>query len=216
MERKTKIALGLGAVALFMLWRARKSVQILGQAFKPNSNEHEPWSGIILGSGPATIGLGGCILTSITMAFNTLQNMTGENALTPDAANSIIKQAGGFVGDMMIIEKGANALGLDMPAKVANATPSSTHMAQMRALLDDTLAKGGVALLRVNHNVNMNPAGHHTILVHGKSGSGYVAADPALARDVVVDANLTSNAGTEWDTHVPYVAVGVAALFAVA
>lgn len=188
------------------------NVNILGQAYNPPDSSGRqsvaPWAGHQLGRGATSIGSGGCIETAMTMAFNAFNPDT---PMTPDIANDIMVQKGAFGvnSSMMILKTGANALGMDMPDD-QHIQPAD--VGTIIRILDKALANGGLALLRVYHGSSMS-MGDHTVLVHGSSGSGYIAADPALARNVTFDANLRSVDGATWGSRVPYQAIGVAALY---
>ncbi len=204
METKTKVLIGLGAVAAFLV--LQRSVGgfvsgVLGQAFM--GGKRTPWASLKLGTGSSTIGAGGCILVSLTTAFN---RFNPGSPMTPDVANDILKSKGAFVGSNMRIDDGAAALGIDLQEDIRGAS-----VAAMKAAIDKTLDAGGMALLRVAHG-SVTAAGDHTVLITGRSGGGYTAADPALAKTIAIDSNLRSDAGSAWGAKKPYTGVQVQTL----
>lgn len=198
-KTKKKVAIGLGVVAVFMLLRARKSVIVLAQCFIPGTGNRTPWAGKFLGRGKELIGDAGCVLTSLTMAFNAFNNSN----LTPDAANDIMVAAGAFApgSSAMTVEDssvagrgGADALGMMAPVSERASGPA------MRAAVNNALAKGGMVLLGV-------AGGQHTILLYGASGGGYVAADPAFGKIINLDGNFLATDNLHWASapgHAPY------------
>lgn len=73
-------------------------------AYTPYSQKDSRWKNIKLGFGNYTIGSDGCFLTCLSMMVNK----------TPDVVNEILKKAGAFSGSMMISNKAAKALGLQL------------------------------------------------------------------------------------------------------
>ncbi len=207
---KTKLAVGLGALALFLWWRSMslRSLNILGQAFLSNGS-HAPWSGVTLGNGPGLIGPEGCVLTSLTNAWNLFNP---DALMTPDTANDIIKGAAGFIHDALIVATGAGALGINAPDAQHLKVSAGADVGSMRAVIDAALGAGGAALVRVFHGGN-HVDGDHSVLIYGGGGGSYIAADPALARQITFDSNLVSQDGIHWGGAVPYQTVAVQALY---
>lgn len=212
----TKVAIsGLTITSTVMLYRAfgkrMRNIVFLGQAYDSHGN-HTPWSGVSLGNsgGANTIGAAGCVETSITMAFN---SYNPDSQITPDVANDIIRKNGGFATGSadMFIEKGANALGMDMPASMHLVAPQP--LSAILPVANKVIADGAMALLRVFHGKNP-VGGDHTVLLYGGGGGSYLAADPALARSITFDSNFISvDGGAKWGLKVPYRCIGIAALY---
>ena len=215
-ELVTKLAIsGLTIVSTVMLYRAfrrrMRNIVFLGQAYDEHGHR-TPWAGVSLGNsgGANTIGAAGCVETSITMAYNSYNT---DAPMTPDVANEIIRNNGGFAAGSadMFIEKGANALGMDMPANMHLSAPRS--LSEIIPVMNKVITDGAMALLRVFHGKNP-VGGDHTVLLYGGGAGEYYAADPALARSIKFDANLISvDGGAKWGAKVPYRCIGVVALY---
>ena len=203
-----------GGVFLAFLWFGRRqlggAVKVLGQAFNPDGT-HAPWSGDHLGLGTTTVGVGGCVLASLAMAFNKLNAADlGGSTLTPRDLNQLLQQhPEAWLGRSSVMETGPamSAVGLTGGKLVGGS------VMLMRSALDEALAKGGTALVRVFHGADKTN-GDHTVLVYGKSGPDYIAADPALARTITFGPTLASGAGAQWGNRVPYQVVNVHQVFA--
>lgn len=204
---RTKLAIGLGAVALFLWWRSSmlRSLTVIGQAYMPDGS-HAPWAGLTLGNGPGKIGGEGCVFISLNNAWNLFNPLS---TMTPDLVNELLKQAGAFMQDALVVATGAGALGINAPD---TEHAKGVDVGTLRNMLDLALSRGGAALLRVFHGSD-RANGDHTVLVYGGGGGSYIAADPALARNITFDGNLQSVDGTHWGSGVPYQGIGVQALY---
>ncbi len=208
MQTRTKILLGIAAAAAaFLLFSNRDAVESFGGRVRDFLAQNaSAWGRKILGFGTATIGGAGCFLTVLTMAANTLKG----RSMTPDTANDIVKAAGGFDGSLLILPTAARALGV--VANESERIRNSPNISSLRAKIDDTLARGGLAIVAVNKGVTTG-TGDHFILVHSSSAEGYAGADPATGKDTILDGNLRGTA--HWGSAaVPYTGVGVAPVFA--
>lgn len=224
METKTKIALGLGAVAALMLFMNRSSIMngivILGQNYGPGANGKKvrmPWALKALGNGDNTFAAAACVFMSILMAFNAFNPDT---PLDPLTANDLLKKANAFLpgSSAMNSQRGANALGMSMPDNeriIDSGGPlTAVKLNSMRNIIDNCLARGGLVLFRVDHDRDLNLVGDHSTLIYGRSGDTYLCADPALAETIKINrSNLQGPAGATWGTHIPYQGVAVSAMY---
>lgn len=220
MERGTKIALGVGAGLglLFLLSRkggGGRRVNVIGQ-YVDSRGRTQPWAGVTLGFGPSNIASAGCVLTTLTMAWNTFNP---DSPMTPDVMNDFLKgKPGTFQGDNMFTEVAANAAGMDMPASErvdysGKGRPTPEHSAAMRAALDLALSRGGLAMIRVDENQDLGYRGDHTMLVFSGGGGSYLAADPQLVTTLTFDGNLFASANNQFGAHFNYQGVGVATIY---
>lgn len=205
----------IAIASFFISKKFMKTMQILGQAYNPDGSK-TPWGRLILGFGSDSIGLSGCILTALTMAFNYFN--PSSTPLTPDTANDLLKQANAFVANSssMYVDRGAAAIGMilqDIVSFDGKGTPSADAINAMTSFIDKTLSSGGLILLRVDHNRDIGLKGDHTIVIYDRTPTGYIAADPALARMIDIDRNLQGSAGMDYGTHLPYQGVSVSSLF---
>jgi hypothetical protein len=155
------------------------------------------WGGRALGFSRETISEEGCMVTALAMASNT-QAGTDWN---PGDVNELAQSAGAFKGDLLILELAAEAVGLRAPDD-ERIHAGDGDSSELRALMRRALSSGGGALLNVGHG---SPS--HFVYLHGEDASGFVAADPALGRDIHIDAS-TLQADSGWNNR-PYV-LGVA------
>ncbi len=136
------------------------------------------YGGLIGNSKIKTISSKGCLLTSITMAYNTFYN----EKMNPVQANRLIKKNNGFAGADIIQPTAASVLGMKTTGKIVQGTVSD-----MRAITDETLLNGGLIIFHVDKNDNRS--GDHFVLVHGKVNDNYVVADPSTGEDFLMDSN---------------------------
>ncbi len=168
------------------------------------------WGSKLLGKSSTSIGNSGCLLTALTMARNTF--FGGE--MTPDQANLLVTPNGGFSGSTanLIPETAARVLGLRALESERIRYEAKASIATLRAKIDDTLMRGGLAIVHVDKGV-FTGTGEHFLLVHSKTATGYVGADPAPGVDVALGLDLRGTA--MWgSTPTPYVVVGVMPVFA--
>ncbi len=166
-----------------------------------------PWGAMKLGFSTTSIGSAGCLLTALTMARNALLSSN----VTPDVANTMVQAANGFSGANMILPMAATALGVSA-AEVNRIRAGAGTVAQMIARIDDTLMRGGLAIVNVDKGVP-DGTGDHFILVHSKTAQGYAGADPATAKDTFLNTSTLKGTAMWGSTPMPYVAVGVAPVF---
>jgi lysozyme len=85
------------------------------------SQKDPRWEDIKLGFGNYTIGSDGCFLTCLAM-------MTG---ITPDKVNEILKNDGGFSGSLIVSDKAAKVLGLQLLKGNSNIPGKMTNINYM-------------------------------------------------------------------------------------
>lgn len=128
--------------------------------FRPLRQADAVWKDILIGASSKTIGAVGCLLTALTMASNYLRG----TSLTPPDTNEIGKMhPGSFSGANTVISTLAAAIGLGAPESLRLRSGS---VSSLRARIDSTLSRGGVAILAVDYNRSGtgNLEGDHFIL----------------------------------------------------
>lgn len=173
--------------------------------------QNGPWGAMRLGNSPTvtdTIGAKGCLLTSVTMAANTL---TGSDWDPPDV-NDILRAGNGFsVGSpLMKLETAADLLHMSAPE--SERLHPGASIAQLRSAIDRALSRGGLAIVNVD-KAPYTGTGEHFILVHAKTSKGYEGADPATGKDTFLDPTTLRGVAMWRSTPVNYQAVGVAPIF---
>ena len=141
------------------------------------------WSQIALGSGPSTIGRGGCLLVCLTMAARRLQTRP---ALIPPHANKQFQDAAVYDGDRLRIHDAAPVLGLLAPlSERVTGQPGST---QIKDAVRDAFGADGLAILHVDYDGDKpggDVEGDHFILAVEMLPSSIVCHDPAVGRVVL-------------------------------
>ncbi len=201
-------AVSVGGLAWWFFGGRTYSVQILRQANKL-------WSTTPLGkSTEFTIGEAGCMLTSLTMAVNTLTH----DEITPDVAQAaaLNYSPNTFSGPELVLEKAADALGVRAPeSERIHDTDSSGRKptaAQLSANISAALRNKGMAIVHVAKD--FSATGEHFLLVYKKKGGMFVAADPAPGADVLIDPK-TLTGKSDWGYKVfDYRIVGSAPVYA--
>lgn len=131
----------------------------------------DPAFAVPIGTSTAMLNKVGCLIGSVTMAVNYLLG----KSLTPLDANEIGKRTkGAFQGantDPTIL--GA-AMGIDVPYKLQLRTRSGATTEAMRKRIEDTLRKGGIAIIHVDYDSQTtggDPNGDHFILLLDQQGA---------------------------------------------
>lgn len=149
------------------------------------------WGLTLIGnSSGSTCASVGCVVTSLTMAVNALR---AKSFIPPDL------RPGGAAGlttfnytpgsAAMVLETAAERLQLKIAGRVRSSARDAAGLANMRRLIDDALAKKGLAILRIDYDPS-SPADNHSIVCFGKFGSEYFCADPAGGVSIALDQNL--------------------------
>jgi hypothetical protein len=137
-----------------------------------NLYQNDPrWKDKPLGFGDAgsTIGLYGCLLTSLTMAANAY----GANE-TPDSANEKMKAIQGFQNQWIK----AFLIGKAIPnVRWVKAVDCEGDVPAPVAEIDSWLAGGGMVIVQVDYMPDPGIQGHW-ILIHNKQGNTYQIRDP--------------------------------------
>jgi hypothetical protein len=132
------------------------------------------WGGKLLGqSDKTTIAGAGCLLTTLTMARNAFYGST----MTPDVANDLILQRGGFSGPNLLSGTGkpAEALGMVTPPNALLREQSS--FAALGQLAGEILDRGGIPVIHVTYDGDF--VGDHFLLVSKRlAGGNFEAVDP--------------------------------------
>jgi hypothetical protein len=203
---RTPVKVVLAVLVAGILLRAKSSkagtmtaagattVRLLGQG-------DPQWAKQTVGFSTQTMENVGCVLTALTIAINAL---TGR-ALTPVQVNDTAKANSAFTGAGIISGDVAKLFGCRKTTPITD----SRNVPEIRALIDDTLAKGGLALVRVDYELG-TPNSNHTIVCFGRSAAGYECADPAgLGKLITLDSNLF----VQRTTSKKYFGVGCAPIF---
>jgi hypothetical protein len=167
------------------------------------------WGAQLLGDSSTTIAKAGCLLTLFTMASNALR---GTN-YTPGQVNAKLRAAGAFdavAKANLWPDRAAAALGLRFGPRLSQDDRVKPTAAAIRALVDETLRKGGLAVLHVDHNGDGR--GDHFVLINGRRADGsYTAADPAPGAIVPLSSSLSGP--VQWGSATKnYTPVGAFAL----
>lgn len=132
------------------------------------------WAAVPVGEGREPFSAVGCMVTSLTAAAGAL----GTSTSTPPQANDAIKAAGGFSGTSLILTKAAATLGLRAVEGERIRAGQGTR-GELRAALDDTLDRGGLALVHVDYDT-ASPTANHFILCFARDADGaYLCHDVA-------------------------------------
>lgn len=173
------------------------------------------WGSDILGPGTKTIGNSGCLLTSLTMATNSLNGQS----LTPGDANKIltgrpsawVAASSGMNRSNMVLPEAAAGLGLKVVTRLRKVTPAAPppSVSDIKAVADAALKSGSVAIVHVSKDGD--DTGDHFVLVNGHNEKGYVITDPAYGRTVQLDNNFVGKPQTDGKGPT-YHPVGIASL----
>lgn len=128
----------------------------------------EKWKSVKLGNSSETIGIWGCLLTSVTMMLNGIGYSE-----TPDTVNEKMKKVGGFQGPLFI------------PSMLSYVWPNSAYRDMQPcesspaplAQIDAAVAAGKPVILQVDWN-KQKGIQTHFVLVKEKKGNDYVLYDP--------------------------------------
>lgn len=150
------------------------------------------WSQAVLGEGPSTIGRSGCLLVCLAMAREHILGCE----LAPLEANERCLAAGAYHRSLLIVPRAAEALGLALVERLGGPGQPAPSLEAMRALVDEALSAGGVAVLHVDHDAR--GGGDHFVLIYDRAGAGYLAADPAPGTSITLDADLRGR--SRWGT----------------
>ncbi len=144
------------------------------------------WGFEDVGESTEDLGNVGCLVTSLTMAYNWL--MKPEIPLTPKDMNDWLKEnPDAFIGANMVVAKAAEHVGLSAPEKArTRGKPGDPRLVEAlkEALATSTFTgtPKGVAILHVSKDGG--PKGHHFVLARVLD-DGFVAVDdPALGRTI--------------------------------
>lgn len=158
------------------------------------------WGKVQLGFGTSSIGGGGCLLTAMTMAFNSIRGA----ALIPPDVNEIAKNVRAFAAGSsnLVVETLAEALKLAVGKRVRNA-PSD--VGGMIEAVQQGLRNKGLAILHVDYEGDND--GDHFVLVNGMTaGGGYTAVDPVNGKTITLSSALrgSSKWGSVTKNYVPF------------
>ncbi len=138
-----------------------------------------------LGNGGHTIRSAGCYLTALTMASS---KITGDQSLNPSIANQRVRAAGGFSGSNLLVDKAANALGMNVTGRQA-FTPSNAS--QMVSQLDANLDAGRPVVAGVDYKSGSSSStsnADHFLTITGRNEDGsYTAIDPAGGHEITFE-----------------------------
>lgn len=171
------------------------------------------WGGNIMGPGSLSIGRAGCLLTSLTMATNSLNGQS----ITPADANVILSArpsawadpSSGLNRSNLILPEAAAGLGMKVVTRLRKVTPKSPppSVSSIKAVADAALKSGSVAIVHVSKDGD--DTGDHFVLVNGHNEKGYVITDPSYGRAVQLDDNFIGRPKANGPVYHP---VGIASL----
>lgn len=156
------------------------------------------WRDKLVGNGRATYNAVGCVVTAMAVAMNTLRAAQDPNAsaITPDMLmpGRGLLDASDYDGGAIRSDQAFGKLGFVTRDRVRNVSRTAANIAMMRALIDSTLAAGGVALLRVDYDLS-TPADNHTLCCFARFGDSltsrrYFCVDPAGGITLELNADL--------------------------
>lgn len=143
------------------------------------------WSRVKIGNSTSTIGNVGCLLTSLTMISNFLRG----TFLTPPDTNEIGKKTpGAFQGAETVINTLAGAIGLTAPEQLRKRAGKNHTDDVLRSLIQNTLLKGGIPILHVDHDGSFN-SGEHFIVCLDQQG-----VDPKMRQSLQQSLNQLTEA----------------------
>jgi hypothetical protein len=219
MKTTTKVALGICVGGILLASRSKASVNasssgrgtatsVGGSNIKLLGQGDPAWASLAVGFSTRTMSDIGCVLTALTMAINAL---TGQQ-LSPIDVNAFAKAMGnkgaklpGFDGASIFSSNVASLLG----CRKTTAISDSRNVPEIRALIDDTLAKGGLALVRVDYELG-TPNSNHTIVCFRRTPAGYECADPAGTGKIIT---LNNDLFIQRTSTRQYFGVGCAPIF---
>lgn len=179
METRTKVALGLLVVGAFVFSR-RGAVG--SSNVRPLAQGDSRWGNLLVGNGSSPYKATGCVVTCVTMVVNAL---TGAS-LTPDHLRpGIMLTSAEYAGGAILSEQAFARLG----CVVRNRIRDSRDVSAMCALIDDTLSKGGLAVVRVDYDLS-TPEDNHSVVCFAHDGTGYKCADPANGSIITLSHSL--------------------------
>lgn len=132
-------------------------------SYTPYSQRDPRWKNIKLGFGKYTIGSDGCFLTCLSMMVNK----------TPDVVNEILKKAGAFSGSLIISDKAAKALGLELLKGNSNIPGKMTDINYM--------PEWSPSIKEVDYNAKTAVNDQHFVLRIIEDGKRYII-DPLDAK----------------------------------
>lgn len=189
---------GLAAFAVLALASRRSSVSEKAMNAKTLNQADPRWANLLVGNSNATYRVIGCVVTAMCVAMNTLKAARDPNAkaLLPDMLmpSRGLLSASDYEGGAIRSDQAFAKLGFTTRDRVRNVARTAANIAMMRALIDATLAGGGVALLRVDYDLS-TPADNHTVTCFARFGDSmtsrrYFAVDPAGGVTIEFNADL--------------------------
>ena len=151
------------------------------------------WGDELLGPGTLTIRGHGCLLTSLTMAVNALN----DQSLTPSQVNKILQgRPSAWVGpgqklnrSNLILDFAVPALGMKIVQRLRKGSTVPPTVSNIKAVADKALQSGALAIVHVSKDGD--DTGDHFVIVNGHNEKGYVISDPAFGTTLQLDDNFT-------------------------
>lgn len=135
-----------------------------------------------LGKGGSSIRSAGCFLTALAMASG---KITGDSSLNPRVANDRIRNAGGFSGSNLIVDRAADALGMKVTGRHA---VTGANVEKMTTELDRNLDAGRPVVAGVDYKSGKSSSvsqADHFLTITGRNADGsYAAIDPAGGKSI--------------------------------
>lgn len=185
-QKATKLKIAGGLALLFFFMRSSK-VSALGTGRFLNQADLR-WGSKTVGNGNGTYAAIGCVTTCVTIVVNMLKGTT----LTPDQLKpGIMLTAADYIGSAIASDQALTRLGCVVRGRVRSLNRTASSIAQMRSLIDDCLAKGGVAIVRVDYDLS-TAKDNHSVVCFKKTAAGYHCADPAGGVEVILNDQLVA------------------------
>ena len=138
-----------------------------------------------LGNGGQTIRSAGCYMTALTMAAS---KITGDQSLNPSVANQRIRAAGGYSGSNLIVDRAANALGMNVVDRQAY---TAGNQRELISALDNSLEQGRPVVAGVDYKSGSSSStsdADHFLTITGRNADGtYSAIDPAGGHEITFE-----------------------------
>lgn len=201
MKTVTKVALAVCGFGLMMSGGKAKS-SVMKYAVKTLNMLNPEWGKKFVGNSTELIEDVGCMVTAAIAAANMMKG----RVMRVDDGIEIIKKAGGFSGALLILDTAMRALGCY--SSDAERVRNSHNIPELRAKIDNTLDRGGLAMIHVDYDLS-TPLSNHFIVCYGRENGKYLCMDPAGGALISLNENLFVQR-----THTrQYTATGVAPLW---
>jgi hypothetical protein len=182
MKTITKVALAVCGFGLMMSGGKAKS-SVMKYAVKTLNMLSPEWGKTFVGNSTELVENVGCMATAAIASANMMKG----RVMRVDDGIQIIKNAGGFSGSLLILDTAMKALGCY--SSDAERVRNSRNIPELRAKIDNTLERGGLAMIHVDYDLS-TPTSNHFIVCYGREAGKYLCMDPAGGALIALDENL--------------------------